>query len=100
MNVSDIPSEFGYAVVQYYDEAPQAGSHPTDAFTQASELTARIAPTHGPSIAVRTVLPRNQLSSYAVVRMQSVLSMVWTRPFFEGPNARHGRHSFVTLRYV
>ena len=83
-----MPPEMGFVLVLFYDEAPPPHTPPSDDHKQAVTLTARLASTHGSHVAIRTLLNRVHASSYAVVRMSSVLSKVWRRPFFDGPGSQ------------
>ena len=97
--VRDMPGDWAYFLVLFYDAHPGPGCE-----DEATRLTAMLddinyeVGRHSNKFAVRTLMNRLQRTSYGVVRLHSVLSKVWERPFF-APGASD-RARFITLRYT
>lgn len=97
--ICDWPTGWGFLLVHFCEPAPPPGTQ-----NHASLLTSRLVPQNSGALspttpwAVRTLMDKRQLESYAVVRMESVLSKVWARPVFN-PDATE-RDRLVTLRYT
>ena len=94
-----MPGDWAYFLVLFYDAHPGPGCE-----DEATRLTAMLddinyeVGRHSNKFAVRTLMNRLQRTSYGVVRLHSVLSKVWERPFF-APGASD-RARFITLRYT